>query len=107
MTVNTFGILMQSTLPLFNELYVVTDSEFATIATLSGIAGAGVVGLAGGGAWWAMAAAGAAGGPIGVMAAGGVIAVSFGVAAICEGVKWGNKQNTNRKHLGAQPPPLN
>lgn len=93
---NTFGILMQSTLPLFNELYVVTDAEFATIATLSGVAGASVVAAAGGGIWWTMAAAGATTGPIGVVAVGGVFAFSFGVAAVVEGVKWGNKQDTNR-----------
>lgn len=95
LTVNTFGILMQSTLPLFNELYVVTDAEFATIATLSGVAGASVVAAAGGGIWWTMAAAGATTGPIGVVAVGGVFAFSFGVAAVVEGVKWGNKQDTN------------
>jgi hypothetical protein len=94
--VNTFGILMQSTLPLFNELYVVTDAEFATIATLSGVAGAGVATAVGGGIWWSMAAATATAGPIGTLAVGGVFAVAFGVAAIVEGVKWGIKQDTNR-----------
>jgi hypothetical protein len=94
---------MQSTLPLFNELYVVTDAEFATIATLSGVAGAGAVAAAGGGIWWSLAAAGATAGPIGVATLGGVFALSFGIAAIVEGVKWGNKQDTNRTYRHFYP----
>lgn len=88
---------MQSTLPLFNELYVVTDVEFATIATLSGVAGAGVATAVGGGIWLSVVgAATATAGPIGTLAVGGVFAIAFGVAAIVEGVKWGIRQDTNR-----------
>lgn len=38
-----------------------------------------------------------AGGPLTVAAAGGAIAVGCGVAAVVEGVKWGRRQQTDRK----------
>lgn len=97
MTVNAFGTLMQSTLPLFDETLTITDGEFTTIVTLSATAGAGIIAAAGGGVWWTVGAT-TLGGPI-VVGVAGAVAVGFGIGAIVEGVKWGNRQKTNRKAL--------
>jgi len=98
MTVNAFGILMQSTLPLFGETVTITDGEFAIIAALTGVAGAGALAAAGGSIWLTVAAS-SLGGPIAMMAVGGVVAVGCGVSAIVEGIKYNNRQKTNRESL--------
>ncbi|KAF2823261.1 hypothetical protein CC86DRAFT_469099 [Ophiobolus disseminans] len=92
-TVNAFGILMQSTLPLFDQLYTISDAEFSTVASLSLAAGGGVLASAGG-VWWAMAAS-SVGGPVAMIAAGAAVAVGCGVGAIVKGIEWGNKQKLN------------
>lgn len=88
---------MQSTMPLFEKTLVITDLEFSQITGLSAVAGIGLCAVGGGGIWYGSLAAGASiGGPIGMIAAGGALAVGFGVAAIVEGIKWGKEQSTNR-----------
>jgi hypothetical protein len=88
---------MQSTLPLFDVTLTISDAEFANIAGLSIAGGVGLASLGTGGAWlWY---AGASAGPMGLLFAGGVTAVAAGAVAICESVKWGEKQKTNREHI--------
>lgn len=97
MTVNAFGTLMQATWPLFEKTLVITDLELSQIAGLSTVAGVGLCAVGGGGLWYGSLAAGASvAGPIGLIAYGGAIAVGFGVAAICEGIRMGKEQTSNR-----------
>jgi hypothetical protein len=96
MTINSFGSLMQSTLPLFDVTLTITDAEFAKVTGLAASAGVSLAALGGGGIW--MLCAGAAAGPVGLVAFAGCATVALGTAAIVEGVKWGKRQETNRKY---------
>jgi hypothetical protein len=94
-TINSFGSLMQSTMPLFSATLAISDAEFATVTGLAVAGGVGLAGLGGGGVWlWA---SGSAAGPLGLLAASAVTAVAFGAAAVFEGVKWGKRQKIARK----------
>jgi hypothetical protein len=97
MTINSFGTLMQSTLPLFDITLNITDKEFATVSTL--VAGASVGLLATGGAGLWMWTAGAATGPVGLLAVTGISTLALGTAAIREGLKWGERQKNNRSYM--------
>ena len=96
MVVNSFGTLMQSTLPLYDRTITITDLEFATVMSLSATAGAGIAVVGGGALWYAMAASAVAG-PVGLMIVGGAVAAGTGIAAIVKGIEWGDAQKTNRK----------
>lgn len=98
-TINAFGNLMQTTMPLFNVTLAITDAEFKEMAPLVTVAGLGLATAVAAGSWIYFGAA-AALGPVGLLgAAAGAIAVAFGKNAIAEGAAWKRKQDTNRKNL--------
>src|SRR5213083_1441506 len=96
-TINAFGNLMQTTMPLFKVTLAVTDAEFKEIAPKIAVAGVGLAtALTAGGLIYFGAAA--ALGPIGLVgAAASVIGVAFGTNAAKEGAAWKQKQQTDRK----------
>jgi hypothetical protein len=96
-TINAFGNLMQTTMPLFNVTLAITDAEFKEMAPLVTVAGLGLATAVAAGSWIYFGAA--AFGPVGLLgAAASAIAVAFGKNAIAEGAAWKRKQDTNRKN---------
>src|SRR5436189_5453327 len=100
-TINTFGNLMQTTLPLFDVTLAVKDEEFSTVAGLSGITGLSLATSIGAGGWMWLGAAST--GPLGLLAVAGTCAGAFGAATVVQGVKWNQRQKTNRT-LDSQGP---
>lgn len=95
MMINSFGSLMQSTLPLFDVTLAISDAEFTKVTAWAASAGVSLAALGGGGLW--MLCAGAATGPVGLTIAGGCATVALGATAVAKGVKWSKRQKTNRK----------
>ena len=96
MTINAFGKLMQTALPLFTLILTVSDAEFATISTSLLAAGAGLTTPIGAGGYM-LSAGTITAGTAGLLAFGSIATVGFGVVAILKRVKWGQRQKTNRK----------
>lgn len=88
---------MQSTLPLFDATLAISDVEFAALAGLTIAGGVGLASFGSGGLW--LLYAGASATPLGLLFAGGAAAAMFGGAAIRQSMKWGNKQQTDRKTI--------
>ncbi|OCK98866.1 uncharacterized protein K441DRAFT_653219 [Cenococcum geophilum 1.58] len=95
MTINSFGNLMQSTLPLFDVTLTISDAEFTSITALAAAAGVSGIATVSAAVWTLCSAAGALG-PVGLLGGAAVATVAFSAAAIVEGVKWGDRQKTNR-----------
>lgn len=97
-TINSFGALMQSTLPLFSATLSISDAEFTHIPILAAFAGASLLTTGSAGIWALSATAGALG-PLGLLGGAAIATVAFGTAAIVESVKWGERQRTNPSAL--------
>ena len=95
MTINSFGNLMQSTLPLFDVTLTISDDEFTSITALAAAAGVSGIATVSAAVWTLCSAAGVLG-PVGLLGGAAVATVAFSAAAIVEGVKWGDRQKTNR-----------
>jgi hypothetical protein len=52
MTINVFGTLMQTTLPLFTVSLNITDKKFSEVTSLIAKAGVGLVATGGAGVWY-------------------------------------------------------
>lgn len=96
--VNTFAVLMQAALPLFDETRILTDAEYDVVKNCAiGTGTSWGVGAVGGVAWWfAVPLAG----PVGIV--GGLAGLGFAIATAIEYKKWESKQETNRTNLNTQ-----
>lgn len=96
-TINSFGSLMQTTMPLFHATLAISDEEFKDILPNLAIAGVGAAAAVAAGSFIYFGAATLLG-PVGLVgAAAGAISLAFGAKGAKKGTEWWEDQKTNRK----------
>lgn len=96
MTINSFGNLMQTTMPLFHVTLAISEEEFKEILPTIAIAGVGAAAAVAAGSLIYLGAASLLG-PVGLVgAAAGAIGIAFGKKGVQKGAEWKADKETNR-----------
>ncbi|KAH8903542.1 hypothetical protein BR93DRAFT_986246, partial [Coniochaeta sp. PMI_546] len=101
MTINSFGNLMQTTMPLFHVTLTISEEEFKEILPTIAIAGVGAAAAVAAGSLIYLGAASLLG-PVGLVgAAAGAIGIAFGKKGAQKGAEWKADKETNLEECAA------